>query len=150
LLVSTIALSGCVACPDSKSCATDNLAWPLHLPLSIPCRNDECESCECGSACDPAADDAQNCSDVPLNADESGGAEDSVYQRVIDGAIVQPAATVAMSSFSIAGTAFSMAGSAFGSVANYFLPEVALGPPEIAPPGRFHPVPTRPVFARSE
>jgi hypothetical protein len=33
-----------------------------------------------------------------------------------------------------------------GNVANFCLPVVAMAPPEVPPPGRFHPVPTRPVF----
>jgi hypothetical protein len=34
-----------------------------------------------------------------------------------------------------------------GHIANFWLPPTMLAPPEIPPPGRFHPVPTRPVFA---
>ena len=35
-----------------------------------------------------------------------------------------------------------------GHVVNCYAPHDAIGPPEIPPPGRFHPVPTHPVFAR--
>jgi len=121
----------------------DQLTLPLHLPLSIPWGGDEGDSSECGSACTPAADDVSSCDGFPSDSRDDYNVEEPVYQRIVDGAIVQPAMTVVMSSVSVAGTAF-------GSVANYFLPEVALGPPELAPPGRFHPVPTRPVFSRSE
>jgi hypothetical protein len=65
---------------------------------------------------------------------------ESLYAQVVDGLIVQTASTVIFSTASIAGTAF-------GTIANYCLPEAALGPPDMVPPGRFHPVPTRPVFA---
>jgi hypothetical protein len=34
-----------------------------------------------------------------------------------------------------------------GSVANFCGPPSCVGPPDIPPPGRFHPVPTRPAFA---
>ena len=35
----------------------------------------------------------------------------------------------------------------FGNIANFCVPAAAMGPAEIPPPGRFHPVPTQPVFA---
>jgi hypothetical protein len=47
------------------------------------------------------------------------------------------------SAFSLGAPAFQL----FGNVANFCIAPIAMGPPEIAPPGRFHPVPTNPVFA---
>ena len=38
----------------------------------------------------------------------------------------------------------------FGQVANFCVPAAAMGPPEVTPPGRFHPVPTDPVFAPAQ
>jgi hypothetical protein len=35
-----------------------------------------------------------------------------------------------------------------GNVANFCLPVIATAPPAVPPPGRFHPVPTKPVFQR--
>ncbi|HJQ79474.1 MAG TPA: hypothetical protein VJ828_05940 [Lacipirellulaceae bacterium] len=70
-------------------------------------------------------------------------AEDHSYEQVFDSVFVQPASTVVFSTVSIAG-------SAFGTLANYCLPVIALGPPETVPPGRFHPVPTQPVFAHRD
>jgi hypothetical protein len=44
-------------------------------------------------------------------------------------------------------TAISAVPLAFvGNVANFCLPVTALAPPQVPPPGRFHPVPTKPVF----
>jgi hypothetical protein len=41
----------------------------------------------------------------------------------------------------------SLALGTVGQVANFFLPATAIGPSEVPPPGRFHPVPTHPVFS---
>jgi hypothetical protein len=35
----------------------------------------------------------------------------------------------------------------FASVANFCIAPIAYAPPQVLPPGRFHHVPTQPVFA---
>jgi hypothetical protein len=158
LLTLTVALGGCIAGPEGASWTDYTPSLPLHVPLSIPFAGDECESVECGSACAHDDDHVAEC-DEPVTDDAVDAiTESSAYERVVNGVFIEPASTAVMSTFSFAGSAvgtvamstFSFAGSAIGTVANYFVPAGVIGPPETMPPGRFHPVPTRPVFAHRD
>jgi hypothetical protein len=144
LLVLTVALGGCIAGPEGASWTEFTTSLPLHIPFI----GDENAAVECGSACTSEEDHDSDCDDYECDEtlpDDATNAitEPSTYERLVNGAIVEPASTVVMSTFSFAGTAF-------GTVANYCVPEGTIGPPETMPPGRFHPVPTRPVFARRD
>jgi hypothetical protein len=167
LLILTVAFGGCIAFPEGSSWTDYTPPLPLHVPLSIPFTGHEDEAVECGSACAPEDHDSEcnvsecndNECDETLTDDASNAITDaSTYERLVNGVVIEPASTVVMSTFSFAGSAFgtvamstfSFAGTAFGTVAHYFVPEGAIGPPETMPPGRFHPVPTRPVFARRD
>jgi hypothetical protein len=153
LLVLTIGLSGCIAWPEGSSWTDLTPSLPMHVPLSIPFTGHENEAVKCGSACAPEKDHDNECDDSECNdnecdetlTDEASNAitESSTYERLVNGVFIAPASTVVMSTFAFAGTAF-------GTVANYCVPAGAIGPPESMPPGRFHPVPTRPVFARRD
>jgi hypothetical protein len=173
----TVALGGCIGFPEGSSWTDYSPSLPLHVPLSIPFTGREDEAVKCGSACAPEDDhncdcdeckcDECECDETECNescdetlTDDASNAitEPSTYERLVNGVVIEPASTVVMSTFSFAGSAFgtvamstfSFAGSTFGTVAHYFVPEGAIGPPETMPPGRFHPVPPRPVFARRD
>ncbi len=141
LIANMVSLCGCIAYPDGASCAHGSKSFPYDLSLNIPWVGTKRSPAECGSACEPPEGDHTTC-DALVPDDDSANqvAEDHSYEQVFDSLFVQPASTVVFSTVSIAG-------SAFGALANYCLPAAALGSPETVPPGRFHPVPTRPVFA---
>ena len=142
-IVNIAALCGCIACPEGASCTSCNKSFPYDLSLSVPWGGGEDSPTDCGSACELADGELTTCDEpVPDEASATHDSENGLYKQVVDRLFVQTASTVMFSAVSIAGTAF-------GTVANYCLPEVALGPPDTNPPGRFHPVPTRPVFAHS-
>lgn len=143
LLVLTVTLGGCNAFPEGTSCHKCDTSLPLHVPLSIPFLGNEDAAVECGSACVPEHEHNSQFDDILTDDVTNAVTASSTYERFVNGVVVEPATTVVMSTFSIAG-------SAFGTVANYCVPEGALGPPETMPPGRFHPVPTRPVFAHRD
>jgi hypothetical protein len=155
LLALSVALGGCSIFPEGTSWSNYTPSLPLHVPLSIPFADDDSGSVECGSACVQEEDDCE-CNE-PVT-DEAAITEPSTYEHLVNGVIIEPASTVVMSTFSFAGSAvgtaamstFGLAGSAIGTVANYFVPAGTIGPPETMPPGRFHPVPTRPVFAHRD
>jgi hypothetical protein len=138
-MAAALPLGGCIACPKGPSCTTCANSVPLEIPLSFPWFGDRGSS-TCGSTCELAEGEDGACDEVALESDVESRDSESFYSQFIDRVVVQTAATVTLSTFSVAGTAF-------GTIANYCLPEVALGPAEITPPGRFHPVPIRPVFA---
>jgi hypothetical protein len=142
LIANIAAFCGCIACPEGASCTHCTKSFPYDLSLDIPWVGDENSPTECGSACEPM--EGEHLTRDELVAEEESANEAAKgysYEQVIDSLFVQPASTVVFSTVSIAG-------SAFGTLANYCLPVVALGPPDTVPPGRFHPVPTRPVFAQ--
>jgi hypothetical protein len=96
-----------------------------------------CHSTDCGATvCDPylsarpAADHT-----TPECADAHAGPAIGRGESIAGHHVL--AATL-----SVAGTALGTV----GHVANFCLPPAAIGPPDGLPPGRFHPVPTRPVF----
>lgn len=135
------AFCGCIASPEGASCAHCKKSFPYDLSLDIPWVGGDNSPTECGSACEPTEGKQTTCDELaPEEESANEAAENYSYEQVIDSLFVQPASTVVFSTVSIAG-------SAFGTLANYCLPVAALGPPESDPPGRFHPVPTRPVFA---
>ena len=153
LVAGVVALSGCIACPNGASCPNCSKSSPIGIPMSIPSIppgfpwiEGNGKAVECGSACEECEaceSDASCCDAAPPESEADLGSRASLYERSVDRLVVQPATTLIMSAFSVAGTAF-------GTVANYCMPEVALGPPQLTPPGRFHPVPTRPVFAQRQ
>jgi hypothetical protein len=141
LIVSIVAFCGCIASPEGASCTHCKKSFPYDLSLDIPWIGGDNSPTECGSACEPTEGEQTTCDELaPEEVSANVAAENYSYEQVIDSLFVQPASTVVFSTVSIAG-------SAFGTFANYCLPVAALGPPESVPPGRFHPVPTRPVFA---
>jgi len=88
----------------------------------------------CGAACEPF-DDAAWDEGSPQCSEACDGDSPGFH-----GGVAQAVWTPAQS---LADGAAQM----FGHVANFCVPAAAIGPPEIPPPGRFHPVPTNPVFA---
>ncbi len=136
-----VALGGCIAYPEGATCTKCTPSLSSYIPASIPFVGHEDPAVECGSACVADEEDDSHCDDVAMEASPDSITDPSTYNRLVNGFVVDPASTVVMSTF-------SFAGSAFGTVANYFIPEGAIGPPDTMPPGRFHPVPTRPIFAR--
>jgi hypothetical protein len=141
VIASIVALSGCIACPEGALCNSCNASLPHGLSFDIPWYGDEHSQMECGSACEPADGEQTTCDEcVSQEGAVADTAEESLYAQAVDRLVVQPASMIVFSTVSLAGTAF-------GTVANYFVPEAVLGPPDSVPPGRFHPVPTRPVFA---
>ena len=150
LLAGIVSFGGCMAWPDAGTCTTCSKSLPLHMPhipLDIPWIGDDSTSTGCGSACESVEGCREACDDCTHDEYSNDTGEPhfdaaTVYEQVVDRMFVQTASTVVMSTVSIAGTAF-------GTVANYCIPEGAIGPPDTTPPGRFHPVPTRPVFAPS-
>jgi hypothetical protein len=111
------------------------------IPTGVPFTGHDDSAVDCGSAC--VADDEEDghCDEVAAESSAGSITDPSTYERLANGYVIEPASTVVM-------TTFGFAGAAFGTVANYCIPEGAIGPPDVMPPGRFHPVPTRPVFAR--
>ncbi|MCI0493071.1 MAG: hypothetical protein L0Z07_09055 [Planctomycetes bacterium] len=96
----------------------------------------------CAAGCDPGfelpADDFATCDEIsPANC-----------QTAPCDNITDPACLNAVPSYSLAllHCAASLPVSAFAGIAHGCIPAATMGPPEIPPPGRFHPVPTRPVF----
>jgi hypothetical protein len=143
LAVNIAALCGCMALPEGASCTNCKKSFPHNLSLNVPWLGGEKSPAKCCSTCELAEGEHTTCDDVPHELEEEAAehaAEESLYHQVVDRFFVQTASTVVFSTA-------SMAGSAFGTIANYCLPASALGPPDMSPPGRFHPVPTRPVFA---
>jgi hypothetical protein len=136
-LMLTVALGGCITCPEGASWNK----WTTSLPTSIPFMGHDESAVECGSACVADEEDNSNCEEIVAEENDDSVADPSTYERLVNRFVVEPTSTVVM-------TTFSFAGSAFGTVANYCVPEGAIGPPDSMPPGRFHPVPTRPVFSR--
>jgi hypothetical protein len=111
----------------------------LHLPLfaylliattictgcaGIP-HGDFAAHCECESTCDGGAPACSESCDEEMHAGQL-----MPFQDVWSTAI-----SVSMLPMGVV-----------GNVANFCLPVTALAPPAVPPPGRFHPVPTRPVF----
>jgi hypothetical protein len=94
------------------------------------------ESRDCGDACEPCDETDGRCADEADEGNESAAVQLVDYST----GLVQTAAGTMLS-------AVGTAGAAVGSVANYFVPISAIAPPDVPPPGRFHPVPTTPVFA---
>jgi hypothetical protein len=141
VMANVFTLCGCIACPEGASCSSCAGALPHDLSLSIPWIGGEDSRAECGSPCERADGEHTTCDQLVAEEDAADHAiHESLYAQVVDRLFIETASTVLFSTASIAGTAF-------GTIANYCLPEAALGPPDMVPPGRFHPVPTRPVFA---
>ena len=126
-------LSGLLIC---SGCAHDAAGWlgPASLGRVLNLGGEECSAESCATVCEPF--DAEDFAEFPLASDEVCEYEDSGQEA----GFVQTASATMLS-------AFAMGGAAVGSVANYFVPAGLIAPSEIPPPGRFHPVPTHPVFA---
>ena len=112
-----------------------NLQLDMPSPESLlPWPN--AKSPDCGDACEPCDEVSPQCVDEASPGSKSAGVQLAGYST----GLMQMAAGTMLS-------AVGTAGAAVGSVANFFVPVSVIAPPDVPPPGRFHPVPTTPVFA---
>jgi hypothetical protein len=114
---------GCVVVPSNDTATMG----PSPAGHSMDCGTAVCES-----GYGPEAPDG--CKSPACSGTHAGGATE------VGDAVIAPDLLAA--TLSVGGMALGMV----GHVANFFLPAAAIGPAEVPPPGRFHPVPTRPVF----
>ena len=122
--------------PASIGCAPiANLQFDVPSPENLLSWSSN-KTCDCGDACEPVDDADGACADGAKRGSESMGVQLTSYST----GLAQTAAGTMLS-------AIGTAGAAVGSVANYFVPVSEIAPPDVPPPGRFHPVPTTPVFA---
>ena len=92
---------------------------------------------DCGDVCDECCDGGFNNAMPDCgNAGSNGWGQTCGHPSVITD-------SAWTSAFAVGAPAFQL----FGNIANFCVAPLAMGPPEIPPPGRFHPVPTTPVFA---
>lgn len=172
VLAMLAASAGCVAYPDGRPIGADALARVVGLGAPA----DGCNCHRAGSGHHDGPSHAYGGTHfgpehaIPswvADIDDSEGGEFSEGGEVADGDefIGPPDAHAGSESYatidgdpecgdvhhgSHAGTALRSVGElprhCFAETANFYLPAAACGPPEIPPPGRFHPVPTQPVF----
>ena len=128
-------LSGLLIC---SGCAHDAAGWlgPASLGRVLNLGGEECSAEGCATVCEPFDAEADFDTEFPPASDELCEYEDSGSEA----GFVQTASATMLS-------ALAMGGAAVGSVANYFVPAGLIAPSNVPPPGRFHPVPTHPVFA---
>jgi hypothetical protein len=145
LVLTATTVPGCILTPDGRPLGAGAAESLAHLagfsPAGCSCGNMHCgePACSFGGEAETWIGGAADCG--PADCGPSGGSacetcgEESCRLEC-------PSATCA---------ALQAAGrwpcQAIAGTANFCIPAAAIGPPYIPPPGRFHPVPTRPVFA---
>jgi hypothetical protein len=121
-LLSIAVCPGCVGVPHGDITGAAHAGGVAHC------------ACESESGCGAATSDDGQCSGTTCS--EACGSDESTAQPI-------PFHGAWSSAIAVCTMPLGM----IGHVANFGLPVTSCAPPEIPPPGRFHPVPTRPVFA---